>query len=68
MVAAGMGICFLPEYSATVPGVTIRPVIAPSIARDISLVTAGQQVSSPLAAFVDAVHSYPWPEQSEVRT
>ena len=25
MVAAGMGVCFMPEYSITVPGVVARP-------------------------------------------
>jgi DNA-binding transcriptional LysR family regulator len=64
MVAADMGICILPEYSATVPGVTIRPVVAPEVARDVALVTmAGRQPSMPLAAFTNAVRRYRWPEQ-----
>jgi DNA-binding transcriptional LysR family regulator len=64
MVAAGMGICFLPEFSATVPGVITRPVIDPAIARQIALVTlAERRWSAPLAAFVNAVQRYRWPEQ-----
>jgi DNA-binding transcriptional LysR family regulator len=62
MVAAGMGVCFLPEYSATVPGVIGRPVVSPEIERDVCLVTvAGRRWSSPLSAFVQAVQQYKWP-------
>ena len=63
MVAAGMGICFLPEFSNTIPGVISRHVIAPSIKREVCLVTvAGRRWSSPLSAFVRAVKQYRWPE------
>ena len=64
MVAAGMGICFLPEFSNTVPGVISRPVIDPAVAREVCLVTvAGRRWSSPVAAFVRAVRQYRWPEE-----
>lgn len=67
MVAAGMGISFLPEYSNTIPGVVSRHVVDPSVARDVSLVTvAGRRWSSPLSAFVHAVRQYRWPEQPPV--
>jgi len=63
MVAAGTGICFLPEYSNTIPGVVIRPVIDPSIEREVCLLTvAGRRWSSPVSAFVQAVRQYRWPE------
>jgi DNA-binding transcriptional LysR family regulator len=63
MVAAGMGVCFLPEFCNTVPGVISRPVIDPPVQRTVSLVTvAGRRWSSPLAAFVKAVRQYRWPE------
>ena len=56
MVAAGMGICFLPEYSNTIAGVVSRPVIDPPIEREVCLLTvAGRRWSSPLSAFVEAV-------------
>jgi LysR family hydrogen peroxide-inducible transcriptional activator len=62
MVAAGMGICFLPEFSVTFPGVIARPAVSPSVAREVSLVTvSGRRWSSPLSAFVRAVQRYPWP-------
>ncbi|HVC59892.1 MAG TPA: LysR family transcriptional regulator [Acetobacteraceae bacterium] len=63
MVAAGMGVCFLPEYSNTIPGVVSRPVIDPAIEREVCLVTvAGRRWLPPLAAFVRAVRQYRWPE------
>jgi LysR family hydrogen peroxide-inducible transcriptional activator len=39
MVAAGMGVCFLPEYTATFPGVVGCPVVSPSVERNVCLVT-----------------------------
>ena len=66
MVAAGMGICFLPEFSNTIPGVISRPVIEPAIEREVCLVTvAGRRWSSPLSAFVRAVRQYRWPEEQQ---
>jgi DNA-binding transcriptional LysR family regulator len=63
MVAAGMGVCFLPEFCNTVPGVISRPVIDPQVERIVSLVTvAGRRWSPPLSAFVKAVRQYRWPE------
>jgi DNA-binding transcriptional LysR family regulator len=63
MVAAGLGISFLPEFSNTIPGVISRPVIEPSVEREVCLVTvAGRRWSSPVAAFVRAVRQYKWPE------
>jgi LysR family transcriptional regulator, hydrogen peroxide-inducible genes activator len=66
MVAAGMGICFLPEFSNTIPGVISRHVVDPTVAREVSLVTvAGRRWSSPLSAFVRAVSQYRWPEEQQ---
>ena len=67
LVAAGMGISFLPEFSNTIPGVISRPVVQPSIEREVCLVTvAGRRWSSPVAAFVRAVRQYKWPEATQV--
>ena len=61
MVAAGLGVCFLPEFSATVPGVIARPVIEPEVYREVCLVTvAGRRHSAPVGAFIDAVRRYSW--------
>jgi DNA-binding transcriptional LysR family regulator len=66
MVAAGMGVCFMPEYSATHPGVVTRPVQDPAVARAVSLVTvAGRRWSPPLAQFVQAIRQYQWSESVE---
>lgn len=62
MVAAGMGVCFLPEYAATLPGLVLRLVVAPMVKREVCLVTvAGRRWSSPVAAFVKAIRAYDWP-------
>jgi DNA-binding transcriptional LysR family regulator len=62
MVAAGLGVCFLPEYTAVFPGVVGCPVVSPSVERSVCLVTvAGRRPSSPVRAFIHAVRRYPWP-------
>ncbi|MBX9700390.1 MAG: LysR family transcriptional regulator substrate-binding protein [Acetobacteraceae bacterium] len=64
MVAAGMGVCFLPEFSATHPGVVTRPVTEPEVVREVALVTvAGRRWSPAVATFVQALRRYRWPEQ-----
>ncbi|MBK1659923.1 LysR family transcriptional regulator [Paracraurococcus ruber] len=66
MVAAGMGVCFLPEFSATHPGVVTRLVQDPEVMRTVSLVTvAGRRWSPPLASFIRAIHAYRWPAPAE---
>jgi LysR family hydrogen peroxide-inducible transcriptional activator len=61
MVAAGMGICFLPEYSATHPGIRHRVVSDPQVVREVSLVSVVGRTLSPAAAtFVRAVREYDW--------
>lgn len=63
MVAAGMGVCFIPEYSATHPALALRPVQDADVWREINLVTvAGRRWSTPLATFVQAIRRYRWPE------
>jgi DNA-binding transcriptional LysR family regulator len=62
MVMAGMGICFLPEYSVFAPGLQTRRVIDPEVVREVSVVTvAGRRFSPAVAAFVRAIKAYPWP-------
>jgi DNA-binding transcriptional LysR family regulator len=63
MVAGGMGICFIPEYSAVVPGVQVRPVVDPQVLRDVCLVSvAGRRFSPAVSSFVNAVKAYEWPD------
>jgi LysR family hydrogen peroxide-inducible transcriptional activator len=62
MVAAGFGICFLPEYTAVFPGVVPCQFVLPSLERRVCLVSvSGRRQSRPVAAFVNAVRRYPWP-------
>jgi DNA-binding transcriptional LysR family regulator len=66
MVAAGFGICFLPEFSPTIPGVLTRIVAEPEVVREVSLVSiAGRRFSPAVAAFVRAIRGYRWPEAPE---
>jgi DNA-binding transcriptional LysR family regulator len=63
MVAGGLGICFLPEYTAVIPGLQMRPVAEPEVAREVCLVTvAGRRFSPAVSTFVAAVKSYGWAE------
>jgi LysR family transcriptional regulator, hydrogen peroxide-inducible genes activator len=65
MVAGGLGICFLPEYSAVVPGLQVRPVAEPDVTREVCLVTvAGRRFSPAVLTFINAVRSYAWADGS----
>jgi LysR family hydrogen peroxide-inducible transcriptional activator len=62
LVAGGFGICFIPEFSALVPGVQTRPLMDPEYWRDICLVTHGETKASPAAAlFLKSLRIYPFP-------
>jgi len=66
MVMAGMGICFMPEYSAVLPGLMTRPIIDPPVTRSIHLATvAGRRFSPAVATFIKAIDRYQWPERVE---
>ena len=61
MVMAGMGICFIPEFSPALPGLQTRPLIEPEVFRQVSLTTVpGRRFSPAVGAFVHAVKRYPW--------
>ncbi|MBB4228902.1 DNA-binding transcriptional LysR family regulator [Rhizobium mongolense] len=61
LVAGGLGICFIPEYSAVVPGLQVRPVAEPEVTREVCLVTVtGRRFSPAVSTFVGAVKSYGW--------
>jgi DNA-binding transcriptional LysR family regulator len=62
MVMAGMGICFLPEYSPAMPGLPTRRLIEPEVVREVTLVTvSGRRFSPAVATFVRALKAYKWP-------
>ena len=61
MVAAGFGVCFLPQFTAIFPGVIGRPMTNP-LQRSVCLVSvSGRRHSSPVTAFVNALCRYEWP-------
>ncbi|NJO33209.1 MAG: LysR family transcriptional regulator substrate-binding protein [Rhodospirillales bacterium] len=63
MIAGGLGICFIPEFSALIPGIETRPVVDPSVSRTVCLVTmAGRRQSPAVSSFVKAVREFPFPE------
>lgn len=60
MVAAGMGVCFIGEFSANHPGICHR-LVSPEIVREISLVSVRNRTSSPaISAFEKAVMDFGW--------
>jgi DNA-binding transcriptional LysR family regulator len=66
MVMAGMGICFMPEYSAVLPGLPTRPIIDPPVRRTVNLATvAGRRFSPAVATFIKAIDRYKWPGHAE---
>ena len=61
MVAAGFGVCFLPEFSPTIPGVRTQLVMDPEVVRDVSLVSmSGRRFSPAVLALKRAIHSHNW--------
>jgi DNA-binding transcriptional LysR family regulator len=65
MVIAGMGICFLPEFSPVIPGLRVRPLTAPEVVRKICLVTvAGRRYSPAVAVFIRAIKDFAWPNKA----
>jgi len=61
MVTAGMGVCFIAEFSASQPGVCHRLVVDPEIVREVSLVSVADHLPSPaISAFAKAVMEYDW--------
>lgn len=65
MVTAGLGVCMLPEFSATIPGMVLRPLVNPPVTRQVSLVTlSGRRFSPAVKAFIQAAKTYKWPKAS----
>ena len=61
MVAAGFGVCFLPEFSPTIPGVRTQPLTDPEVAREVSLVSmSGRRFSPAVLTFIRAIRAHNW--------
>ncbi len=61
MVAAGFGVCFLPEFSPTIPGVRTQPMTDPEVVRDVSLVSmSGRRFSPAVLALTRGIRAHDW--------
>jgi DNA-binding transcriptional LysR family regulator len=61
MVIAGLGICFMPEFTASFPGLPIRKLTEPTVERVVHLVTvASRALSAPVQALVRSADSFRW--------
>ncbi len=68
MVAAGFGVCFLPEFSPTIPGVRTQPVTDPEVVREVSLASmSGRRFSPAVLTFMRAIRSHDWSPSAEPR-
>jgi LysR family transcriptional regulator, hydrogen peroxide-inducible genes activator len=66
MVMAGMGICFIPEFSPILPGLRMRPLVDPVVTREVAVVSLpGRRFSPAVAAFMRAVKRYPWQSSAD---
>lgn len=62
MVLARIGFAFMPEYSVTQPELLQRPLVEPTVEREICLVTVpGRPFTPAISAFVRAAQSFDWP-------
>ena len=61
MIMAGAGVAALPEYSRILPGLELRPIVGPEIAREVCLVTRPDAPRPPaLSGFLFAAGAYNW--------
>lgn len=61
MAAAGLGFSFVPEYSVTNGGLVTRPLIEPSVLREVNLVTVRGRPHSPaVGAFLREAKRQDW--------
>jgi DNA-binding transcriptional LysR family regulator len=62
MVAGGLGICIIPEFSAVIQGIETRPLVDPDVWREVNLVwMSGRRHSPAVAAFIKLARAHPWP-------
>lgn len=61
MVVAGMGVCFIPEFSTIVPGLQTRPLVDPEVMREVSLVSLQDRpLTAGATALSNAARAYKW--------
>ncbi|MCW5745298.1 MAG: LysR family transcriptional regulator [Alphaproteobacteria bacterium] len=61
MVLAGLGFTDIPEYSVTLSGLCVRPLVDPEIVRTVQIVTVRGRPHLPaVGAFVNEALRFPW--------
>ena len=61
LIADGVGVSILPEYSITEKSLEHRPIVEPSMKRDVEFKMAhGGPKSQSLLALVSMINTYPW--------
>jgi DNA-binding transcriptional LysR family regulator len=61
MVVGGLGICFIPEFSAVIPGLQAKPLFQPEIWRNICIATIRDRPVSPtVMEFMQRVRAHQW--------
>lgn len=61
MVLCGLGFAFMPEYSVTVAGLLSRPLVEPSVGRDVHAVEVrGRPRTPPAALFLHHLAKFSW--------
>jgi DNA-binding transcriptional LysR family regulator len=62
MVLADIGFAFMPKYSVTLPGLMQRPLIEPTVERQVCTVTVpGRRHAPAVDAFLRATRRFAWP-------
>lgn len=65
LVHAGLGFAFLPEYALTLPSLEARPLVEPSLAREVHAIEVRGRPRSPTAAlFMDQARAFDWPTRA----
>lgn len=66
MVASGMGVCLLPEFSVLQPDLQRRPVVDPKLYRSVELAYLPGRAASPgIRALTDLAARHLWPISGE---
>jgi DNA-binding transcriptional LysR family regulator len=69
LVAGGVGVCFLPEFSALVGGLRTRPLVDPPVVRSVSLASVIGRRRTPQASnFFNLATSHDWPRSEPLRS
>lgn len=62
MVLCGLGFAFMPEYSVTVGGLVARPLIEPTVAREVQAFEVRGRMRTPAASlFLRELAGFAWP-------